>query len=397
MLRRAGLVYLYSRLCVLVGAGIVAGELRADLNITTADFPRSPFSDPHYADKPIPRSGLRLILDALTSWDGVWYQRIVTAGYPRVVRPHVTYFVPDARAAFFPAYPLIVRAFDAVAPGGPTFAALVVNLILGAAAVYLVGVLARELFDQRVAARAMALMALFPGAFVLSFAYTEALMLTVAAACLLALHRRQWLVAGLCAAIGTASRPNGVALIVACAVAALVAVRTRREWSALISVLLAPLGLIAFHLFLWHHTGERTVWFRVQSEAWGEGASWGWTALHRTLRAFTQPLTSPTNTITAATVLAMLLLLWCLWRYRLPAPIVAYCVVVLAMMLIPATVTARPRFLYTAFPLLISAAAWLDERIRHRPGTELWAYIVGACSAGLVGLVGLYGSMAAIP
>ena len=43
---------------------------------------------------------------------------------------------------------------------------------------------------------------------------------------------------------------------------------------------------------------------------------------------------------------------------------VAYIAVVLALMLLPATVTARPRFLFTAFPLFISAAAWWPRQDR---------------------------------
>ena len=39
---------------------------------------------------------------------------------------------------------------------------------------------------------------------------------------------------------------------------------------------------------------------------------------------------------------ALLLGLWCLWRKRLPWPMVAYIAVVVMLMLLPATVTARP-------------------------------------------------------
>jgi hypothetical protein len=72
--------------------------------------------------------------------------------------------------------------------------------------------------------------------------------------------------------------------------------------------------------------------------------------------------------------------------------IVAYCVGVLGLMLLPNTVTARPRFLYTALPLFISAAAYL-----HTVRRDWWPYIIAACSAGLVGLTALYGVYGAIP
>ena len=88
----------------------------------------------------------------------------------------------------------------------------------------------------------------------------------------------------------------------------------------------------------------------------------------------------------------MVYLLWFLYKQRLPALLNAYVAVVLLLMLLPKTVTARPRFLFTAFPLLIVAAVWFERNRR-----DWWPYIVGACSAGLVGLTTLYGVRGAIP
>jgi hypothetical protein len=390
--RHGLLAYVFSRICVFTGAALVAAELRADANLVENQIPDAPFADPHYIDKTIPRSATRPILDVLTSWDGLWYMRIIRNGYPRAVQPDVTYEVDDARAAFFPAYPSVVRAADRVLPGGDVLAALSVNLVLGALAVLVVGLLARQLFSVAVAEKSMVLMALFPGSFVLSFAYSEALLICLAGAALIALHHRQWWLGGLLSAIGTATRPNGVALIAACAVASALAIRERREWGSLVAPLVAPVGFIGFQLWLGWHADEQGVWFRVQTEAWGEGTSWGWTAIRRTARAVASPLSSPTNMITAVSLATTILLIVLLWKRRLPLPTIAYCAVVVALMLLPATVTARPRFLYTAFPLLISASAYLSVRARH-----LWPYVVAACSAGLVALTCLYGVLGAIP
>lgn len=391
-LRKIGLVYLLSRLCVIVGAAIVAAELRADENKRISDFPFLPFADPNYGIKQVPRSALRPIIDVLTSWDGIWYLRIVRHGYPTSVQPHVTYFVEDARAAFFPAYPTLVRAVNLVLPGGDTIAALATNFVLGLGAIFLVGLLARELFDHQVAERTMVLVAIFPGSFVLSFAYTEALLLCVGAGCMWFLLKERWWLAGLLAAIGTATRPNGVALVAACAVASFVAIRHRRDWGSLAAPLLAPIGFFGFMAFLGAHTGERGVWFRVQSEAWGEGTSWGFTALRRTWDAVSSPLTSPTNTITAVSVLTLVLLLWFMKKHPLPWFMMAYVAVVILLMVLPETVTARPRFVFTAFPLFISAGVWFSRD--HR---DWWPFVLSACAAGLVGLTGLYGVLGAIP
>lgn len=389
---KAGLVYVFSRICAIAGAAIVAAELRHDDDTRVRNFPWARWADPHYAGKAIPTSTVRLVSDVYTSWDGVWYLRLVRNGYPRHVAAGINYDMPDARVAFFPTYPALVRLVDHVLPGGPTVAALMVNFALGAIAVLLVGVLARHLYDQKVAERAMVLMALFPGSFVLSFAYTEALLIVLAAATFWLLLRHQWLAAGLVAALGTATRPNGIALVAACAVASYFAIRDSREWRSLIAPLLSPAGFVLFQLWLGHHTGERNVWFRVQSEAWGEGASFGFTAVRRTWSAIVSPLTSPTNTITAVCVATVVFLLWLSRRYRLPAAMTAYSIAVIVLMVLPETVTARPRFVYTAFPLLIPAAAWFERRRR-----DWWPWALASCAVGLTTLTALYGVNGAVP
>ena len=394
-LRHAGVAYLVSRLCVIAGAAFVGAELRADDNKLREQLIWGYLTrpDPHARSAILPRSASSMILDVLTSWDGIWYMRIIRRGYPDFVPQAITYDDPEARVAFFPAYPSLVRFVDRILPGGDTFAALVVNLLLGAIFVLLVGLLARHWFGERVARNAMVLVALFPGSFVLSFAYSEALLLALAAGCLLALVREKWIIAGLLAGLGTATRPNGVALVIACLVAALIAVRRERRLSPFVAPLLAPIGFGAFQYWIDHHTGESRVWFRVQGEAWKEGASFGLTALRNTLEAFTKPLQSPTDLITAVSFVCTILLVWIAWRRRLPLIAVAYSAVIVALMLLPATVTARPRFLFTAFPLFITAAVWLDEPRRR----EWWPYVLATCGAGLVALTGLYGVYGAIP
>ncbi|MEY3681418.1 MAG: hypothetical protein RL547_2031 [Actinomycetota bacterium] len=395
-LRHAALAYVLSRVCVIIGAAIVGAEMRSDDNKLRERLIWGFFAkpDPHAREAVLPRSASSMILDVLTSWDGIWYLRIVRRGYPEYVPTGITYDDPEARVAFFPMYPWLVRTVDRVLPGGDTFAALVVNLVLGAVFVLLVGLLARHWFGESTARSAMVLASFFPGSFVLSFAYSEALLLTLAAACLLALTRERWLWAGIFAAIATATRPNGVALVAATAVAAYVAIRRSREWRALVAPVLSPIGFVAYQLWIDRHAHETRVWFRVQGEAWKEGASFGLTAIRNTLEAFTKPLTSPTDLITAVAFLATLLVVWIAWRrVRLPAPAAAYSAVIIALMLLPATVTARPRFLFTAFPLFIAAAVWLDDdRRRH-----WWPYLLATCGTGLTALTALYGVYGAIP
>lgn len=387
-----GLVaYVVSRLCVLAGAGVVAAQRVVELRTDGV------------VDSDETRSALTHILDVLTSWDGLWYLEIVRAGYPSSIPADITYNQEEARAAFFPVFPWSVRAVDTVLPGGDVFAALTFNFLVGALSVVLVGVLARRLFSISVAARAMTLYAVFPGSFVLSFAYAEATMIVLACACFLLLLDERWLLAGLVAAVGTAARPNGIALVAACVVASAIAIKRNRDWASLLAVVLSPLGFLGFQWYVDDTAGESRAWFRVQREAWSEGTSFGATAVKNTFGFLGSPFDSPADALTALCMLALLGMLFCLWKRPLPWPLIAYSATVVVLMLLPATVTARPRFLFAAFPLLIAVAAWWpepdDDPDHHRASWDRagWDLTLVLGGAGLATLTALYGVFGAIP
>lgn len=376
------LAYVVSRCCVLVATAVRASQLAIDARLAGLAEPSAGSS----------------VSGALTSWDGLWYLAVVRDGYPESIPADITFEQLEARAAFFPLFPGAVRLADAALPAGDTFAALFLNAVLGALCVLLVGLLAREVADERVATRAMVLFAIFPGSFVLSFAYAEALMIVFAGSCLLFLRDQRWVLAGFAAMLTTATRPNGVAIVAACAVAAFFAIRRDRDWAALAAPTLAPLGFIGFMLYVDATAGERGAWFRVQTEAWDEGVSFGWTAVTSVAEFFTDPLDSPTGAITTVCVIAAAFMVWASVRVQVPWEWLAFSAVILAMVLLPETVTIRPRFLFAAFPLFIGVAAWWpDGRERDDVVRTSWDGIVLLSGAGLVGLTGLYASLGAIP
>jgi hypothetical protein len=375
-IRRGAVAYILSRLFAVMGAAIAVA----------AQAVWSRLND----EEPI--NGLTGLVQVFDSWDGHWYLDVVREGYPHHIMPNVTYFVSDARAAFFPLYPRLVHYLDNIIPGGPVTVALAVNVVLGAAFIYLIGVIAKNLFDVKTSEKAMIIAALFPGSFVLNWAYSEALLLTLACMCFIALSKKMWLWAGIFAALGTACRPNGIALVAACAVASLIAIKQDRDWKSLIAPLLSPIGFVGFMAFLMHHTDENFAWFRVQSQAWKEGTSFGATAVSRTFDFILNPTGSPTSVLTAASMFAMILALIALWKFRIPAMYTAYTAVVLALMLIPATVTARPRFLFTAFPLIFPVARALRD-----DDDKWWPIVLLIFATGLVTVTGMYGVRAAIP
>ena len=376
--------YVVSRFIVLAGAAAVsAARVSAVVECEAQELAQCAVR---------PKSAASGIIEALTSWDGQWYFSLVRHGYPRSVPPLITYAQPEARAAFFPLFPWLVRAVNVVLPGNDVAAALFVNVLLGAVFVLLVGALARAWTGGQHAKKAMMIAALYPGSFVLSFAYSEALFLALAAASMLAWHKQRYLIAGLLAALATASRPNAVALVAAYMVGSLLLILRDRVWRSLITVFMAPLGFIVAQGYIAWRANEARVWMRVQSEAWGEGASFGGTAVRRVVKFFLHPLSSPSNVITVLALLSLVIGFAALTRTRLPAYAIVYSTVITFLMLLPETVTARPRFVYSAFPLMIAVvAAW-----PKRWNDELWAIFMALCGAALFGLSVLYGLYAVV-
>ncbi|CAN5763081.1 hypothetical protein BH20ACT7_BH20ACT7_10530 [soil metagenome] len=321
------------------------------------------------------------VLDALHLWDGNWYLS-AAAGYatPGAASGQS---LPQLNFAFFPAYPLMIRAVSAVPGVSPLLAAVVLNVLLGGLAVMGIWELTRRLSGRQAADRAAALVAFFPGSVVLSLVYSEPLMLTFAAGCLLALLDRRWTLAGLLALAAGATRPNGIVLAACCAWAALAALRRDGDRTALIAPLLAPLGFVGYLGWLWARTGDPTIWFRVQRDGWGERIDFG----RRTI-AEISVLAPGGEALTPTILLQVLGLVFVvvasvlLWRWRPPAVVVVYTLGILAASLLSQTLGARPRFLLTAFPLVVAVAVVVRG----------WPYrlLLGVSAAGCAVLAGLY-------
>lgn len=316
--------------------------------------------------------------DTFTRWDNAWYLDAATNGYARLV-PEVAGRARYSNLPFFPLWPAMIRGVSRVTGLSALRAGLLLGFLLGLAATLLLWALTRRLRDEQVANRTVALFCFFPGSFVMSMLYAEPLMFTLVLMCFFALLSRRWLASGVAAALATASRPNAVALIPCCLWAAVQAVRERREWRAMIAPLLAPAGIIGYFAFLWTRTGEPLAWFRVQKEAWNEGFDLGLTTTRRLGRVLIEPFGNVNDLIAALGMVFLVGAVIALVRSRrLPPVMVVYTAGVVFLALGSSVLGARPRFLWTAFPLFIP----LGERLKD---TSL-ALVIGIFGALLVAL-----------
>lgn len=295
---------------------------------------------------------------AFRPWDSGFYVGIAAHGYDFT---YVTQHGPERQnnTAFFPGYPLLVRVLRDLfgwARLTPRGAAWAINAGSGLAAMLVIAAIVRHWYAEPVAVRTAQAVALFPGAAVLVLAYADGLFLLLAASCVLAVTRRQWWWAGLAALAAGGVRANGLYLTALLLGVAVHQIWTRRDWLSLVAPVLAPLGFLGYQVYLWQATGRRDEWFAVEHYGWRQRSDFG----AETLRVLTgtHPLRSGLLVLqlVGAGWLLLVALLALVRRVRLPGLLIAYTAAMVLPLLIDSRIGLRPRFLLTAFPLMLVVA-----------------------------------------
>ena len=199
----------------------------------------------------------------LLAWDGDWYQSLMLHGYDGM---------PLEGVRFFPGYVFLSRLVDVVTPGGPAIALLVVaNAGTLLAMVLLHRLVVIESSDVGLARRAVWALALFPPAFVLTWAYAEGPFLALVVGCLLLLRRERWWEAAILAAAAALIRPTGALLIVP-ALCAVVrpSVPSRSIVSRLTVVVAGPAAAGGYVLWASVHFDEAFIPLTVQRHLRGD-------------------------------------------------------------------------------------------------------------------------------
>jgi hypothetical protein len=222
--------------------------------------------------------------------------------------------------------------------------------------------LAKEIWGEAAADRGLFLFLFCPGAVAFTLIYSEPMLFAAAAACLLALRRRWWVVAGLSAAVGTAVRPVGLALVGCCVWEAIRVARAERQWRPLVAPLLSPLGILSWAGYLWAHTGNPFIWSQAE-KAWDDSFD-PLTLVKRFIfhEVNHQGQHLPRYIPVAGAVFCLLALVL-LFKARPPAAVVVYSVLVVGIAVSSRIVGLRPRLIETAFPLVLVFGYWLKDNV----------------------------------
>lgn len=333
--------------------------------------------------------------NAVTGWDkqdSLWFLQIAQHGYS----------AHNASAAFYPAYPVLIRVVGFLCFGHLLLAAyLVSNAALLAALVVLYRLTEQE-YDQATARRAVLYLCVFPTAFFLFDTYSEAVFLLTAVGALALARAGRWGWAGLVGMGATLTRSAGVAVVAALLAEAVhQAIEEHRgaqpAWATRLGPMprnvvrlgasVLPLAGIGGYLLFWqlrYHDWyapirlENSVWGRVFTAPWlalwhgltmawryGQAGNSGWWALDFVL-------------VAAGIVLGV----WVALRAR---PVYAVYTWASILLFLCAAWPQRPlmsdpRFLVVIFPLI-----WPLARLGSRRGANQAVLGISAAAMAIVG------------
>jgi len=354
--------------------------------------------DPLYTTLPYTDSFANLLLAPAARFDAAWYLAIAQHGYE-----------VGGRAAFFPAFPGLVRIGGELL-GSPILAGVLISSGCGLGGLYLLHRLVALDFGLERARTVVWLAAWFPGALVISAIYSESLFLFVSVGAIYAARLDRWPLAGLLGAVAAATRSGGVIVIVPLLI--IYWYRYRRVRPNVLWLLFGvPAGFAAYILYLGVVTGDPTSVFSAQA-AWHRsfvplgGLALGlWSAVRGAgellLPWFARPPAAiahglPPQVIDIRDIAMFGFLILGIWlcheaSRRLSPAYTAYAICGLALPLsVPAggfALMSLPRFELVIFPLWIALALWAHERQRVRQ--VLWLF--GTLLAIVSGLFAIWG------
>jgi Mannosyltransferase (PIG-V) len=236
-------VFVASRLFYLLAGGVLAGL------VPVGSFQRETSDVPFGT------------LNLWAHFDGENYMSVAAYGYQEL------YY--STSPAFFPLYPMLMRALAELFGGPVSYGTLsvwgiLISLVTLFFALWFVYRITEEGWGEQAAKGAVLTLAFFPTAFFLNAVYTESLFLMLSAGAVWAIRvRKDLLLACLLAGLATATRNVGILLLIP------LAYEWWRERHAfgwrVVYFALVPSGLLAYAAWLWWRFGDPLLFLSEQA------------------------------------------------------------------------------------------------------------------------------------
>lgn len=329
------------------------------------------------SDRLSPGARPNTLTEGLIAWDGTWYRDIAMHGYGSL---------PEEGLRFFPLFPLLGRGLSVFTLGRADVALILLANLASIALLVVVRRLVRsEGGSIELSDRAVWMVCLFPGAFVLAWGYAESLWLLAAVVVFWAIRSRRWgwaILAGLCAG---AARPLGVVLVIPVAIELLRVWRNAKspERALAVGAILAPVvGVGAYLLWVASSFGDAWLPFSVQGPL--RGNSDPFTRLWNGIGDMFGPerLADGLHIPIAIGFIVLVVLTFRWW----PVSYGAFAAVMILVALSAENLNSLERYGLNAFPLALSLAV-----IAGRPALDkvvtvvLGGAMVGMCAMAWTG------------
>ena len=237
--------------------------------------PLEPVGVPGWPAHPAPDPGWHNLFTAWERFDALWFLRIADAGYR----------AGDGSAAFFPLYPIAIRAVSFALGGAPFAAATIVSNAAFLGALVMTYLLTTDELSERTARTTVLLLCAFPTSHFFLMPYSESLFLLLAVTAFWGARRGRWWVAGVAGALAALTRSVGIVLAPALLIEALHQ-RAEGRGRALPGIAAAAatgLGLVVYLGYWGVRSGE---WLAPATEqaTWQRTFSWPWSTLWEATR-----------------------------------------------------------------------------------------------------------------
>ncbi|WP_198853709.1 glycosyltransferase family 39 protein [Alicyclobacillus sp. SO9] len=201
----------------------------------------------------LPKGPLTQFGVGFSAWDGQHYTEIAKQGYGNFVQ-----------TAFFPMYPLLIRAFHSITQISYTTSATLLANAAYAVSTVLFYRLTKEWFSKDVAWRALWLLAVIPAGLFFNVDYTESITLLSLLSFFYFLQKDKWYIAMISGFVAAGTHDLGVLLTIPALIHWRVTSGTRKQ---LLSIGLIPLSLLSYMSFLFVHFGNPIAFVYAQ-QAW---------------------------------------------------------------------------------------------------------------------------------
>jgi len=316
-----------------------------------------------YSDRVLTLTGLPNWVWGFGNFDGVHYLRIAQNGY-----------FAEYTQAFLPLYPIIIRILNFFPKGNldlnlytdPSYfyTGLILSVLFFIGALYFVYKLWEEQYGKKIANLAVLLLLSFPTAFYFGAIYSEALFLLLAVLVFWFSKKEKFFMAGVIAALASATKILGVLLFVFLAIEVWSKYKGKKKsltgkfWWDLIGVLISPLGIIGYMYYL-YRVFANPIYFMTAQSAFGTGKAnipivLFPQVIYRYIRILLNVTPSSIAFWNASLELGitLILIVGIIWSFRKIK--FSYWIFVTLAILLPTlsgSLTSMPRYVLLAFPL----------------------------------------------